>query len=81
MSPTFTTVTGQKAPCGQTLDGQCYEDGDAEALVTHEVVFSCGCRSIRHEYHDGTVGRKTIHHNGKVLLDELDAEWSGLSGY
>ena len=25
----------------------------------------------RHEYHDGSVSRKVVHHNGKILVDEL----------
>lgn len=25
----------------------------------------------RHEYYDGSVSRKLVHHNGKVLVDEL----------
>ena len=46
-------------------------DQDDEALVTQELDYACGCRSIRHEYHDGSVSRKVIHHDGDVLVDEL----------
>jgi hypothetical protein len=40
-------------------------------VVTLEIDFACGCRSIQHEYHDGTVSRKVIRHDGRVLIDEL----------
>ena len=30
----------------------------------------CGCREIRHVYHDGCVRIRTIRHDGKVLRDE-----------
>jgi len=73
MPCTTTSVTSQKAPCGKIVDGESYEDQDEEVLVTCEVDYACGCKSIRHEYHDGSVGRKVIHHNGRVLVDELDS--------
>jgi hypothetical protein len=55
------------------VDGESYEDQDEEVLVTYEVDYACGCRSVRHEYHDGSVALKVVHHNGKVLVDELDS--------
>jgi hypothetical protein len=61
----------QKAPCGQIVDGETYQDRDDEAVVTQELDFACGCRTIRHEYHDGSVSQKVIRHDGTVLLDEL----------
>jgi hypothetical protein len=36
--------------------------------------YSCGCRSTREEFHDGSVHRMVVHHSGKVLADE---EWRG----
>jgi hypothetical protein len=68
-----THVTGQKAPCGQIVDGERFEDRDDEALVTQEVDYACGCRSIAHEYHDGTVSRRVVRHDGTVLVDERDS--------
>ena len=62
---------GQQAPCGKIVDGETYEDQDEEVLVTQEVDYACGCRTIRHEYHDGSVSRKVIRHDGTVLVDEL----------
>jgi membrane-bound inhibitor of C-type lysozyme len=61
----------QQAPCGQIVDGETYEDQDEEILVTQELDYACGCRSIRHEYHDGSVSRKVIRHDGTVLVDEM----------
>jgi membrane-bound inhibitor of C-type lysozyme len=62
---------GQQAPCGQIVDCETYEDQDEEVLVTQELDYACGCRSIRHEYHDGSVSRKVIRHDGTVLVDEM----------
>jgi hypothetical protein len=65
------TFTGQKAPCGRIVDGTSYFDQDDEVLVTQEIDFACGCRTIRHEYHDGAVSTKVVRHDGHVLVDEL----------
>ena len=40
-------------------------------MLTLEVDFACGCRTIRHEYHDGSVSQKVIRHDGHVLVDEM----------
>ncbi len=64
---------GKHAPCGKVVDGERFEDRDDQALVTEELCYACGCVEIRHEYHDGSVSRKVTHHNGKVLVDELDS--------
>ena len=61
----------QQAPCGQIVDGESYRDQDEEVLVTEELDYACGCRSIRHEYHDGSVISKVVRHDGTVLIDEL----------
>ena len=71
MVPTNTIFRGQEAPCGQILDGEHYEDRDEECLVTEEFDYVCGCRSIRHEYHDGSISRTVVRHDGTVLVDEL----------
>jgi hypothetical protein len=63
--------TAQQAPCGKIVDADDYEDRDNEALVTLEIEYACGCVSIQHEYHDGSVARRIVHHNGTVLVDEL----------
>jgi hypothetical protein len=58
-------------PCRRQRGGERYEDRDGVTLLTQLVVFSCGCRIVRHEYHDGCVGRTVVRHDGTVLLDEL----------
>jgi hypothetical protein len=63
--------TAQHAPCGRIVDADDYEDRDDEALVTQEIEYACGCVSIQHEYHDGSVACKVTHHNGRVLKEEL----------
>jgi membrane-bound inhibitor of C-type lysozyme len=65
------TFKGQKAPCGRIVDGESYEDRDAEVMVTETLDYACGCRTIRHEYHDGSVSSKVVRHDGTVLIDEL----------
>ena len=63
----------QKAPCGRIVDGESYRDQDEEVLVTEELDYACGCRIIRHEYHDGSVSSKVVRHDGKVVVDELQS--------
>jgi hypothetical protein len=71
MPVTSNHFSGQQAPCGRIVDGDTYEDQDQEAILTQERDYRCGCRSIQHEYHDGSVSRKVIRHDGRVLVDEL----------
>jgi hypothetical protein len=65
------SFTGHKAPCGRTVDGEHYQDHDDEVVVTRETIYNCGCQSIQHEYHDGSVSRRVVRHDGVVLVDEL----------
>lgn len=65
------SFTNQPAPCGRMVDGENYQDQDSEVVVTRETEFACGCRTIDHEYHDGTVSRLVIRHDGVVLVDEI----------
>ena len=62
---------GQTAPCGKIRDGELYEDHDDDVVVTRESEYSCGCISIQHEYHDGSVSRRVVRHDGRVMVDEL----------
>ena len=66
-----TSFTQVQAPCGRLVDGETYQDRDEETLLTLEVDFACGCRTVRHEYHDGSVSQKIIRHDGHVLVDEM----------
>jgi hypothetical protein len=71
-----TTITFQpeRAPCGRLAGGDHFQDQDADCLVSDEWFYSCGCRVLQHEYHDGTVSRRVVRHDGKVLGDDLEAE-------
>ena len=73
MVPTNTSFKSRQAPCGQIVDGESYQDRDEEVLLTEETDYACGCRSIRHEYHDGSVSARVIRHDGTVLTDEIDS--------
>ncbi|MGH9309846.1 MAG: hypothetical protein ACRD1U_10760 [Vicinamibacterales bacterium] len=65
------SFTSQQAPCGRLVDGEHYEDHDDECVVTRETVYACGCQCIQHEYHDGSVSRRVVRHDGKRLVDEI----------
>ena len=65
------SIKGQPAPCGRIVDAERYQDHDDDVVVTQDTDYACGCRAIHHEYHDGAVSRKIVHHNGRVLVDEL----------
>ena len=64
------SFNSQQAPCGRLVDGERYEDHDDECVVTRETVYACGCKSTQHEYHDGSVSRRVVRHDGKLLVDE-----------
>jgi hypothetical protein len=70
MTKTVSRVGAQVAPCGRLRDGERYVTEDRQGLVTEEVTFSCGCRVTREEFHDGSVHRMVVQHNGRVLVDE-----------
>jgi hypothetical protein len=74
MPTTSTRFTHEKAPCGRFVDGERFQDQDpdGQCLITDEAFYACGCKSIRDEYHDGSVAEKVIHHDGHILIDELD---------
>ncbi len=73
MSTTTTRFTNEKAHCGRVVDGERLRDRDDECLLTDELFYDCGCRTIRHEYHDGSVSCNVVRHDGKVLENELIA--------
>jgi hypothetical protein len=73
MAPTKTSFKSLQAPCGQIVDGESYQDRDEDVLLTEELDYVCGCRSIRHEYHDGSVSAKVVRHDGTVLMDDLES--------
>ena len=70
MSAAATAFEPRLAPCGHTHGGEQFLTEDHEGLVTEDLRYSCGCRSTREEFHDGSVHRMVVHHNGRVLADE-----------
>lgn len=71
MTTTTTRFRALEAPCGRIVEGEVFQDDDEQAIVTREMDYDCGCRTIRHEYHDGSLAQKIVRHDGTVLLDEL----------
>jgi hypothetical protein len=74
MTATSICFSSEKAPCGRITDGERFQEQDEEGLVTDNWYWTCGCRSIHHEYHDGSVCSRVVRHDGTVLVDELLAE-------
>jgi hypothetical protein len=71
MTVTNTRFQMEKAPCGQNVPAEHFQDQDEEGLVTDRWNYACGCRNIRQEYHDGSVHNAVVRHDGKVLTEEL----------
>ena len=74
MIATTTGFQTERAPCGRMIGGEHHQDQHEEGVVIDNWCYACGCRIVRHEYHDGSVYRKVVRHNGTVLVDELIAE-------
>jgi hypothetical protein len=70
MSSAVARFDATTAPCGQSSDGERHVTEDREGLLTEDVQYSCGCRSTKEEFHDGSVHRMIVDHRGKVLVDE-----------
>ena len=63
----------EQAPCGKIVPGDHYEDRDDYGLVIRDEYYDCGCRRIRHEYHDGTITTTATRHgrrHGKLISEE-----------
>jgi hypothetical protein len=74
MTTTSTKVQRCRAPCGQVVDAEHYQEEEEGCHVADNWHFACGCRTITHEFTDGSIQHKEIHHNHTVLVDDLDAE-------
>ena len=74
MIATTTQFTKQTAPCGRMTGGHHHVEVDDDGLSFDDVTYTCGCREIRHTYHDGSTRFRTTRHDGKVLKDEHSAE-------
>lgn len=71
---TTARFTGRRAPCKRTRDGEHYETRDGQGLTSDQMLFDCGCKISREEYHDGSVERTVVRHDGKVLEHETIGE-------
>jgi hypothetical protein len=74
MVGTSVSFTKEKAPCGKTVDGRRHREDDDDGLVIDDYYFACGCRKVRHVYHDGSVSTRVERHDGRVLMDDHSAE-------
>ncbi|WP_433655105.1 hypothetical protein ACQPW1_29840 [Nocardia sp. CA-128927] len=50
------------------------DDDDDFGMVIHVHRYSCGCRTVRRDYHDGSVGERTVRHDGKKVASQLRPE-------
>ena len=74
MVGTRISFTREQAPCGRTVDGEHYRDDDQEGLVIRDEYYACGCRTIRHEYHDGSIQTTAIRHDGTILREQFSPD-------
>jgi hypothetical protein len=72
MMATKTLFESEKAPCGRIVGGERYRDRDDDGLVVDHLYYACGCRTLLDEFHDGSVHRRVVHHNGRVVADERE---------
>ncbi len=70
MTATASRFEARLAPCGRQSDGEQYVTEDQQGLVTEQQLYTCGCRSAKEEFHDGSVHHLVVNHKGKVLVDE-----------
>jgi hypothetical protein len=70
VTSTITRFERRPAPCGREVAGEQCETEDQQGLLTRDVVYECGCQTHHEEFHDGSVHNQTVHHRGRVLLDE-----------
>ncbi|GAA2894516.1 MULTISPECIES: hypothetical protein [Nonomuraea] len=64
----------ETAPCGKKSGGDRLVDDDGYGLVIRDQLFDCGCRRIRHEYHDGSIHLSAIRHDGKRVKDQIQPD-------
>ncbi|GAA4067916.1 hypothetical protein [Nonomuraea soli] len=69
MTGTKTPFAPETAPCGKKSGGERLLDDDGYGLLIRDQFFECGCRRIRHEYHDGSIHIAAIRHDGKRVKD------------
>jgi hypothetical protein len=70
MTATVTRFEGRLAPCGELQSGERSVNEDGQGLSVEEVLYDCGCRMAREEFHDGSVHDLIVRHDRTVLMDE-----------
>ncbi|GLZ29652.1 hypothetical protein Lesp02_18420 [Lentzea sp. NBRC 105346] len=70
MVGTKTHFSKHIAPCGRQAEGDHHRDDDDAGFVVDDLIWDCGCRQIRHAFHDGSMRVQTVRHDGKILADE-----------
>jgi hypothetical protein len=74
MVGTSVPFSSERAPCGRRVAGSRHRESDDDGLSYDDMNYSCGCRHISHQFHDGSTRIRIIRHDGRVLLNELSAE-------
>ncbi|MFE3449872.1 hypothetical protein ACFXJ8_13145 [Nonomuraea sp. NPDC059194] len=70
MTGTRTPFSPETAPCGRKTGGERLIDDDGYGLLIKDQYFDCGCRRIRHEYHDGSIHLTAVRHDGKPVREQ-----------
>jgi len=70
MTATINRFEARLAPCGHQHDGEEFHSEDLQGLVTEDLRYSCGCRSTKEEFHDGSVHLLLVDHKGRVVSDQ-----------
>jgi hypothetical protein len=71
---TSSGFTNERAPCGRRVAGSRHLEDDDRGMVFDDVNYACGCRTISHQFHDGSVRTRVTRHDGRVLSNQLSAE-------
>jgi hypothetical protein len=74
MVGTRTQFSGEQAPCGRVVAGEHYREEDDQGLVIYDQYYDCGCRQIRHEYHDGSVRTTATRHDRHKIKGGFDSD-------
>ncbi|HEX4815869.1 MAG TPA: hypothetical protein VFV66_24245 [Nonomuraea sp.] len=74
MTGTRTPFPPEPAPCGKKVGGEHFHDDDGYGLLIRDQLFACGCRRIRHEYHDGSIHLSAVRHDGKRVKDQVEPD-------
>ncbi|GAA2361525.1 hypothetical protein [Nonomuraea africana] len=74
MTGTRTPFAPEIAPCGRQCGGERFVEDDGYGLLIRDQYFDCGCRRIRHEYHDGSIHLTAVRHDGKPVRDQVQPD-------